>query len=340
MRNWWSMAAGSLLCLLGALCWIGGSALKTWEYTPSEGKGAVVAVEIPQGATLRKAIDLLADSQIIKQPTLFYHWARWVMGAGGAIKWGQLAFKDDMAPRDVLRVLRTASPVIHRLNIPPGLRLEQIEALIQDANLAIRGNFLQKSKDEKFLKTLGIEASSMEGYLAPGSYGLARHLDVEILLKIMVMRRYANWDTKLRQRARALRTDMHQVLTMASIIEAETTTDDEREKIASVLYNRMINNWKLCSDATIAYAKMTSEGPFDGVVDKDDRMTDSPYNTCIHRGLPPGPICAPSEQSIHAALWPKRTAFMYFVPIPGQKKGHRFCPDLLCALGRGNYHRR
>ncbi len=322
------------MCLLGSVCWIGGHALYGWARTPLRNKASAISVEIPLGADLKTVTESLFKNRIIEHPDLFYHWVRWVMDAGDDLKWGQLEFRGDMTPLEVLRVLRKGTPVIHWLNIPPGLRLEQVAAVLEDSDLAIRGDLLQIATDEQFVKSLGIKSSSLEGYLAPGNYGLARHLNAETVLKLMVARRYANWSIERRKRAQALRTNLHKVLTLASIIEAETTIDGEREKIAAVFYNRIIHDWKLCSDATAAYAEKIAKGRFDGLVDDDDRTRENPYNTWVNRGLPPGPICSPSQASINAALWPPSTSAMYFVPMVGRDKGHRFCPDLLCALGR------
>lgn len=329
MKNRILIILGALLCLTGISCWLGGRALQSWQDTPLSGDRTLVAVEIPRGASLDTLTPLLVQKNVIQDPRLFYFWARWIKRCEP--KWGELAFRHDMTPIQVLRVLTEARPVIHHLKIPPGLTLEQVAALIRESDLEIRGDFLKQATDESFTRSLGIKARSVEGYLEPGDYGFAKYLDAQTVIRSMVARRYSKWDKKLRNRARALRWDLHKVLTLASIIEAETSKPDEREKIASVLYNRLIHEWKLCSDATAAYAARRAQlSTSKGI----DRTMDDPYNTWIHRGLPPSPICSASDESVHAALWPVHTSAMYFVALPDGQEGHKFCPDLLCALGR------
>ncbi len=329
MRRWWLVAVGGLLALAGGAAGYLGHRIQAWEQTPMPGTGRQVAVEVGADDSLVQVAGRLAEHRVIDDAQAFVRWVDHVEGAGADRRPGELAFRDDMTPLEVLQVLRSGTRVEHEVVLIPGLRLDQVADRLAQAGLVDEEAFMARARDPALARALGIPGASLEGYLAPGEYRLARHTPVDTLLKTLVAARYEAYSPGWRLRSRRFRMSDHEVLTLASIIEAETRVDDQRERIAAVLANRLRFDWKLDSDATAAYATWLATGAYPSKPGPADLARDHPYNTHVHRGLPPGPICSPGADSIKAALWPARNDDMYFLPAAGG--GHAFCEDLVCV---------
>ena len=172
-----------------------------------------------------------------------------------------------------------------------------------------RSAFIEAVRDPELIHSLGLEVQSLEGYLFPDTYFLTRSMSNQAVVRLLVSRLQETLTTEFRDRASAIGMSIHEVLTLASVIEKETGLSDERTLISGVFHNRLRRKIPLQSDPTVIYALEM----FDGNLRKRDLTVDSPYNTYRVRGLPPGPIANPGAASIRAALFPATTSFLYFV---------------------------
>jgi UPF0755 protein len=157
---------------------------------------------------------------------------------------------------------------------------------------------------------LGVEVGSLEGYLFPDTYIIPWGLEPEDVAKLMIDRLEREFNQRAVERAASLGMSRHEVLTLASIVEAETRLPEELPVVSAVYHNRLRRGMRLEADPTVAYAK----GGYKGRLFYKDLEIESPYNTYKHPGLPPGPICSPGKAAINAALYPDTTTTaLYFV---------------------------
>jgi UPF0755 protein len=181
--------------------------------------------------------------------------------------------------------------------------------------------FLRLVNDEAFTRSLGINAPNVEGYLFPNTYAFNWQTDEAEIIKRLAHQTEKVFTDSMRARARELNLGVHQILTLASIIEGEAFLDDERTTISGVYHNRLRKGMKLEADPTIQF--IIPDGPR-RILFRDLEMK-SPYNTYLNSGLPPGPICSPRLASIMAALYPEKHSFLFFVS--NGKGGHWFARD-------------
>jgi len=156
---------------------------------------------------------------------------------------------------------------------------------------------------------LGLGAETLEGYLFPDTYFFPKDVTVEKIISTMVLRFWSIFSPAWKERAKHYGLTVHQVVTLASIIEKETGAAFERPLISSVFHNRLRKKMRLESDPTVIYGIKN----FDGNLTRKHLKTRTPYNTYAIRGLPVGPIANPGRASLEAALFPEKTSFIYFV---------------------------
>jgi len=154
-----------------------------------------------------------------------------------------------------------------------------------------------------------VPAPTLEGYLFPDTYRVPFGSSAADVVNQMTARAHASWTEAYERRAREIGMSHHDVMTLASIVEAEARVADERPTIAAVYHNRLRTGMRLEADPTVAYAM----GGYRGRLFYKDLAIESPYNTYRRTGLPPGPICNPGVQALRAAVNPTRTEFLYFV---------------------------
>ena len=213
-----------------------------------------------------------------------------------------------MAPAQVLEILRKGFVILHSVTIPEGFTRDQIADALTDKGLADKKRFLELTEDKVLLRQNGISGPSFEGYLFPDTYHFSRGLNPSTLIDVMV-KRFWQMAGPLRERAAALGMKMEQVVILASIVEKETGEPTERPAIASVFLNRLSRGMRLESDPTVIYGLKD----FDGNLRKNDLTRETPYNTYVIKGLPPGPIASPGLDAIKSVLYPAQTDYLYFV---------------------------
>ncbi len=283
-----------------------------WMTSPVDRSATVPAihlVEIPDGSTFRQVAALLERERLIPSRVGFLLLGRLTLADRRIIP-GEYALHGGMAPREILAKLLAGQVVLHPVTIPEGYTVAQIAAMLEEKGLTNAKEFLTRAQDREFiLSTLDLDLPNLEGYLFPDTYHFSRHAKAKEMITTMIDRFWQTFTPDWRGRAQDIHMTVHQVVTLASIIEKETGADGERELIASVFHNRLQKRIPLQSDPTVIYG-MTS---FDGNLRRRDLEKTTPYNTYRMIGLPPGPIANPGTHAIRAALYPASTTYLYFV---------------------------
>jgi UPF0755 protein len=265
-------------------------------------------VTIPEGASFRQIATLLEREHLIKSQWVFRFLGR-MTGSDRRIVAGEYALHPGMTPSEVLHELVSGRVVLYSITIPEGYTIDQMAEVFGQKGLADPKEFRKLAHDPAFAKTLHLEATSLEGYLFPNTYRFAKRTRIADILRTMVEGFWGVLTPALQARAKDLNMTVHQVLTLASVVEKETGAAQERELVAGVFHNRLRRHIPLQSDPTVIYG-LTN---FDGNIRKKDLSSASPYNTYRIQGLPPGPIANPGAGAIRATLYPTPTPYLYFV---------------------------
>lgn len=275
------------------------------------------SILIPKGTSSKVVLDSLEQKDIIQNR----FWARIIMKVFGfdkRIKAGLFFLPDTLNTYQTLYYLTKAPQQLVKITIPEGLTYKRIALLFSEKFPLKKERFLQLCTDTLFLKKLGVNASTIEGYLHPETYYFPFNVVSEEVLKKLVHEQLKIFEIdSIKKRLQELGWSKHQILTMASIVEGEAIFDEEKPLIASVYWNRLRKGWRLQADPTIQY--LISDGP--RRLTYKDLKIDSPYNTYMYKGLPPGPINNPGTASILAVLFPAQTTYYYFV-AKGDGKHH------------------
>ncbi len=298
--------------------------------TPQGGE-AVVQVKPGTGLeTLGRQLQragVIRDTRVPIGGSVFYLWAQRVRHAGSRIKAGEYLFSGPETPGEVLDKIIRGEVRTYKVTIPEGLRLEEIMPLFEKAGLARATDLLRLAHDPAFVHHLGLHADSLEGFVFPDTYTLAKGLSAKEILTITVHRFLAAWKQAQKVRAPEVKLTRLQAVTLASIIEKETAQPAERPHISCVFHNRLDKHMRLQTDPTVIYS-LVREGRWDGNLTRADLELKSPYNTYVIKGLPPGPIASPGEAALEAALHPSKCDDLFFV---SRNDGtHVFCPTLAC----------
>jgi UPF0755 protein len=225
------------------------------------------------------------------------------------LKAGEYLLSAAMPPRQILDIMVKGAVNLHKLTVPEGYSIPQIAALVENAKFGSKIDFIKTATDTALASKNGIEAATFEGYLFPETYFFPREVAMEQIISAMVNRFWSVFTTEWKVRAKDLGFTVHQIVTLASIIEKETGAAFERPIISSVFHNRLKKKMRLESDPTVIYGIKN----FDGNLTRKHLSTHTPYNTYKIRGLPAGPIANPGRASLEAALYPERTVFIFFV---------------------------
>lgn len=269
-----------------------------------------VTVVIPRGSGLEAVAITLADAGVVDSSLLVMFGAR-MTGSVRDLRAGEYAFAPGISIEEVLEQMRRGRTIVHRLTVPEGLTSAQILSLL-DKEPVLAGVLPQRPKDGSLLP---------ETYNF--SYGDTREQLVERMQRAMTQvlaEAWKNRDKDLPYKA------PEEALAMASIVEKETGVAAERARVAGVYVNRLESGMRLQSDPTVIFALTDGSGELGRALSRADLRTESPYNTYMVAGLPPGPIANPGKASILAALKPERHEFLYFVA--DGTGGHAFARTL------------
>ena len=267
-----------------------------------------VVINVRQGQIFKTTADLLYQKSLIKNSLKLVIIAR-LKGYDRRLKAGEYLLSAAMTPRQILETMVKGEVELHKLTIPEGYNTHQIAELVSQAGFGTQDEFSNAASDAALARKLGLEAELFEGYLFPDTYFFPKDVTVEKIISIMVQRFWSIFKPEWKERAKSYDFSVHQVVTLASIIEKETGAPFERPLISSVFHNRLRKKMRLESDPTVIYGIKN----FDGNLTRKHLKTRTPYNTYKIRGLPAGPIANPGRASLEAALFPEKSAYIYFV---------------------------
>ena len=280
-----------------------------------------VQVDIEAGMSAPAIADRLHAEGVVSDPQAFY-WLCRFRAAANRIQAGEYLFSAPMTPDQVIEKLVQGRVLLHRITLPEGSTVRDVAGLLERAGLAREAEIAALARDPAFIRSLGLELSSLEGYLFPETYHYPRNQNPRIILKSMVRQFRERFSEAMVRRAGEKGLSVHEVVILASMVEKEAAVDEERSLVAAVFLNRLRRNMPLQSDPTAVY---DLEG-FSGPVLAAHLKRDSPYNTYRVRGLPVGPICNPGIRSLEAVLHPADVPYLYFVSnLDGT---HRFSTTL------------
>lgn len=299
--------ASLIFGILAALVVGAGLYFLIWLNTTPVEEGTVSLYIYPgdHGNTIAERVDSLG---VFPSGTQFKLISK-LTGLDKKLQVGRYDFTPEDSRYDIYRELRAGKSESVKITVPEGLTLERILAILADSMKYDITEFDSLAADTAFIHSLGIEANSLEGYLFPETYHIPWGAPATFVISTMVETLHSFVNDSLRTRMNEIGFNLHELLTFASLVEAEAGVGEERKTISSVYHNRLDISMLLQCDPTVIYAL----GGLDRRLLYKDLEIDSPYNTYRYSGLPPGPICAPGAASIIAALYPEETEYLYFV---------------------------
>lgn len=287
-------------------------------------EGTSVDIVVPNGLSARETFARLAEAGVITHPRLL---SRWIVlrGGGGAIHAGEYRFEEPASALAVLARLERGDVLLHSVTIPEGLDLIEIAERLALEGFGEEEALLAVFRDPSSILELDGAATDLEGYLYPETYHFPRGAGAQTIARTMVERFWREVGEDFPQRATEAGLTLREAVTLASMIERETSLPAERGKISRVFHNRLERRMRLQCDPTVAYALRREGREVDRLTYRDLEF-DSPWNTYVSYGLPPGPIANPGKASLDAAVAPDDGGELYFVASP--EGGHRFSMTL------------
>ena len=273
--------------------------------------GAEQFVVIAPGTGTAAIRRVLVDAGVIRDQ-LAFRAAVWWTGRARELQAGEYRFDRPLAAVDVVERLARGDVYRRRITFPEGLTILEMAEIFQSRGFGAAADFAEAAANPSLIQALDPEAVDLEGYLFPETYALPRATPASRLVAMMVDRFLATYTDQWRRAAEEQGLTTRQVVTLASLVEEETGTPEERPIVAAVYRTRLRIGMRLQADPTVVYA-LRQAGSYTGNIRRDDLALDSPYNTYRYAGLPPGPIAAPGAASLEAALMPAAVGYLYFV---------------------------
>jgi len=294
---------------------------------PAEG----TFVEVPHGASSRGVARLLEREGVIRSAIAFEIYAR--RHRKRTLQAGEYFFDHAISGRDVFWAIANGSVYQRPFTVREGETMFDIARELEAGKFLAADDFLNAAKNPELVRDLAPQAQTLEGFLFPATYNLPRHPSAKALVTEMTQKFREQWaqiaaSTEKPDSAGGVLphgNPLISTLTLASLVERETPKPEERLLVAGVFENRLKKGMLLQCDPTVIYA-LEQEGRYNGTLTSKDLHTESPYNTYMHGGLPPGPIGNPGAISLRAALAPADTTFLYFVA--NTQGGHFFSSTL------------
>jgi UPF0755 protein len=280
---------------------------------PAEPDGELVEFTVPPGASMGQVTDTLVARELVSRPTLFRALAR-LRGDDRSIRAGRYRVALGTGWGDLLDHLVQGRMVTVALTIPEGFTLAQMVPRL--ASLAeldpeeVRERLAAYEEEDRW----EVPGPGLEGYLFPDTYHFVPGVSLESVVGAMVERYQALWTPERIARLEELGMSRREIMTLASIIQGEARRTEEMPRISAVFHNRLRIGYLLQADPTVQYA--LGERRERLLYADIDSVADHPYNTYTQPGLPPGPIGAPGEEALDAALLPEDSEYLYFVARP------------------------
>ena len=304
MKKWTLfIAAGVVGLAIGILVYGLIYALK-----PGSGQPASKTVTLKRGLTFKEIAQTLESEGIIRGADRFVLLGQ-IVNAGSRIKAGEYCFDIPTSNWKVLTKIVRGHVKTYKVTIPEGYTLGQIGNLLEKNGIVSKEAFVKEASSPAIISRHTIDGPNLEGYLFPDTYGLAKESEPAMVIRSFLQRFRQIYTADMAERASGLGFSEREILTIASIIERETSDLTERPLVSAVIHNRLKKGIRLQSDPTVIYGIPN----FNGNLTRNDLRRHSPYNTYLIPGLPPGPICNPGTSSITSALFPASVDYLYFV---------------------------
>lgn len=294
------------LLLFVLIVWLAVSLYRPHAFEPLQ-----VRVEVEKGMGANSVARLLEEKAVISARLpfiisyrLFFHPQK--------IKAGEYVLTSPLRAKEVLDILVKGNVYLHSVTIPEGLTAREIAPLVAPLLTDGEEGFVSTLLNPSPILSLDPEAENLEGYLFPETYSFPKDISSRDAVKTMTSQFREVFKRVWAERDDSLELSVRHVVTLASLIEKETSLSEEKRLVSAVFHNRLRIGMKLDCDPTIIYA-LKQKGVFSGNLTKKDLALDSPYNTYKYPGLPPGPICNPGEEALDAALHPASESFLFFV---------------------------
>ena len=312
-----ALLAAVVLAALAGLAW-------TLQVPYAGWSGPEAVVTLPRGTPARAMVDRLAGAGVVRFPAVLQAWIT-LTGASGRLQAGTYRFDRPLSPLEVLRKIEAGEVLVQAVTIPEGLDFGEIAARLAEAGFGSEEAFLRCFRDPAAVRDLDPTAPDLEGYLFPDTYHFPVGETPLHITEAMVRRFRHVASPALREEAARHGLSLRQAVTLASLIEEETSLPGERPRISRVFHNRLAAGMRLECDPTVLYGLRRQGVSVSRLFYKHLRQ-DSPWNTYVRAGLPVGPICNPGRASLEAAVRPAQGEELYFVAAP--EGGHRFSRDL------------
>jgi UPF0755 protein len=268
-------------------------------------------VDIPAGLGPATIGARLVDAGVVQDAWTFRA-AVLISGRARDLKAGEYRFDAPMPALDVVAKIARGDVYKRMLTFREGLTIAEMAQVFEDRGFGAAVDFTRAAQNASLIGDLDPAARDLEGYLFPETYALPRNTPAADVVEQMVAGFKKSFDGDLRAAAAADGLTVRQVVTLASLVEKETASPDERPLVAAVYRNRMKIRMGMQADPTVIYA-LQKAGKYDGNLSREDLQFDSPYNTYRYAGLPPGPIASAGHASLAAAVKPAAVDFLYFV---------------------------
>ena len=269
--------------------------------------------EIPRGIGNREIVKMLHGRNVIADENIALAYLIY-SGSRGKLRAGEYMFDKPMTLPEVIDKLVKGSVYLHKFTVPEGLTIEDTARKWEEQGFGSKGDFLIAARDSvSLIQDIDGKATTLEGYLFPETYSFPTRTTSRQAIEAMIAR-FKSVLEKLKQEtpAEGWPRSLRETVILASLVETEAAQEDERPLIASVYLNRLVRNTLLQCDPTVIYA-LKNAGEYKGSLTLADLKYNSPYNTYLYAGLPPGPITNPGFRSLAAAVKPGNTRYLFFV---------------------------
>ena len=290
------------------------------EHPPRPAVPSQVTVLFAPGTSTAQIFKKLGEAGVIADARLAEVYYR-VYRSGTTLQAGEYRFDRPTPIDDVINRMGRGEVVTYSVVVPDGLTADETFQLFWSRGIGGPEGFRRALAETELLPGLTSGVSDLEGFLFPETYLVTRTTPARAVVDMMVAQFRRNFTPEMREKARALGLTLEQAVTLASIVEKESGLPREGPAIASVYLNRLKRGMRLQADPTVIYA-LKREGKWSGTLHRSDYGHDSPYNTYLYAGLPPGPICNPGSNALKSAVSPAKTDYLYFVA--DASGGHTF----------------
>jgi UPF0755 protein len=305
--------SAALVLLTAFLLALGAAGAAVWLILAPFGPSTEIFVDVEPGSSTARIALELQTSGVIRSHFAFDLLREWKRGT---LRAGEYRFDHPASAVEVYARIARGDVFTRTVTIPEGSNLFDIAARLEQAGFGPRAEFLSAAaRQTKLVADLDPAATSLEGYLFPDTYHLPRKAKPEQICATMV-RQFRSEAAQL-----GLKKNVHEVVTVASLVERETAIDSERPLVASVLNNRLAAGMPLMTDPAVIYG-LELAGRWRGTIYQSDLTRNTAYNTYLHKGLPPGPIANPGARALRAAMEPAQTDYLYFVAAGANPQGH------------------